>query len=139
MSKPLERPARQGQPSRLGLSGSLQSYSNKVSRPLNAEIQRQRAWAHLPAASLEIWLHFEFVGDEGPAVRRFLNDLRRRLARAMSRFGFDADQHGVLSRVSLLEGRGELEAVRGNDTVIVIGRGDQGRRIARARFQVLQR
>ena len=45
---------------------------------------------------------------------------------------------GLFARLRRLQRGGELEAVRGDDAVVVVGGGDQGRRIARPRLDVVQ-
>ena len=75
-----------------------------------------------------LWLHVQDLDEERPAVGGLLDDLGRRLARAVAGLGLDADQDGVVARLGRLERRGELEAVRGDDAVVVVGGGDQGRR-----------
>ena len=62
-----------------------------------------------------------------------------RLACAVAGLGLDADQDRIVARLGRLQGRGELEAVRRHHAVVVVGRRDQGRRVARARLDVVQR
>ena len=46
------------------------------------------------------------------------------------RTGFDADQHRAVRGLPCLQRRGVLERVRGHDAVVVVGRGDEHRRVA---------
>ena len=61
-------------------------------------------------------------------VGGFLDQLGRRFARAVAGLGFDADQYRGAARLGGLQRRGEFEAVRGHDAVVVVGGGDQRRR-----------
>ena len=67
------------------------------------------------------------VDQKGVAIGRFLDQLGGRLARAVAGLGLDADQDGVVAGLGGLQRRGELEAVRRDDAVVVVGRGDQRR------------
>src|SRR5687768_8306496 len=70
------------------------------------------------------------VAEESIDVGRFLDDLRRRLARSVSGAGFDADQvrlgAGLLRR---LQCRDIFEAVARDDAVVGVGGRHQHRRI----------
>src|SRR6187401_1117039 len=84
-------------------------------------------------------LHVEHLHEERVDVRALLDDLRRRLAGAVARLGFDPDEHGRWSGLRGLQRRGELETVRRRHAIVVIGRCDERRRIGRPRPDVVQR
>jgi len=52
--------------------------------------------------------------------------------------GLDPNQDRVVRRLAFLQSRGEFETVRRDDSIVVVGGGDQSGRIALARLQVVQ-
>src|SRR5690348_157256 len=67
-------------------------------------------------------------------VRDLVDDLGHGFARAVAGAGLDADEDGLVSGLSGLEGGGELETVGGDDAVVVVAGEDERRRILRARM-----
>src|SRR5437899_12729302 len=65
-------------------------------------------------------LYAELFNEEGPAVGGFLDDFCGRFAGAVTRFGFDPNQHGFVTTLRSLQSRGEIETVGGHDAIIVI-------------------
>ena len=83
--------------------------------------------------------HPEALDQEGPLVGGFFDDLTCRFAGAVAGARFDPDQYGGGAGLGGLQGGGELEAVAGEDAVVVIGGGDKRGRILRSRFDVVER
>src|SRR5262245_12770414 len=83
--------------------------------------------------------HPQYSNQETPAIGDLFDHLGSRHPRAMSGFGLNANQHRRFSRLCFLQSRSELEAMSGNDAVVVIGRSDQCRRIFHTRFDVVKR
>src|SRR5215510_4732570 len=79
----------------------------------------------------------EIVKQEGVSVRRDF-ELFGGARSAVAGFGLDADQHGRRAALFLLDRRGVFERVRGDHAVVVVGGGDQRRRVFRL-FDVVQR
>src|SRR5687767_14656726 len=72
-------------------------------------------------------LHAEHFHEEGPLVGGLFDYLGQRGPGTVAGAGFDADEHGgAILGLTLLEARGELKAMRGDDAVIVICGSDQG-------------
>ena len=69
------------------------------------------------------------IGDEGPAIRRFLDQLGHRRAGAMPGAGLDADQGRRVARLRRLKRGGVFERMARHDAVIGIRRRNQSRRI----------
>lgn len=63
---------------------------------------------------------------KGPFIGLLLDDHGGGLTGAVTRIGFNADEHRGLARMGRLQGRGKLEAVRGYHPVVVITGGDHG-------------
>lgn len=59
-------------------------------------------------------------------VGDFIDDLGGRLACPVAGIRFDADKHGVVALVRLLERGGKLERVRRHHPVVVVAGGDDG-------------
>ena len=68
----------------------------------------------------------EGLKEEGPAIAGLLDLLGGRLARAMAGLALDADEDGGGAALGFLEGGGELEAMSGEDPVVMVRRLDQG-------------
>src|SRR5213592_4828133 len=92
-----------------------------------------------PYRPLRACPHSQNADQECPPVRLLLDDLGSGLAGPVARFGLDADQDRRRARLRRLQGRGELERVAGYDTVVVVGGGDEGRRVARTGVEMVQR
>src|SRR5271163_1046638 len=71
-------------------------------------------------------VHVEVFDEEGVLVGGEVDALGERHAGAVAGAGFDADEDGVGSGLILLQSGGELEAVGGEDAVVVVGGGDEG-------------
>src|SRR3546814_16424220 len=67
--------------------------------------------------------------DERIHIRKFFYDLVGRLARSMSRAGFDTDEVRLTPDLGMLQGGGIFEAVTGDDPVIRIRRDHHDRGI----------
>src|SRR5207237_9431676 len=83
-------------------------------------------------------VHMERMNEKRPAVRLLLDDLRGRLAGAVSRLRLDTNQHGLGAPLRGLQCRRVLEGMSGYDAIIVISRGDEHRGVASPRPQVVQ-
>ena len=57
----------------------------------------------------------------------------------MARLGLDADQHRLRAALRRLQRRGVLEGVARHDAIVVIGGGDERRRVMRPRLHVVDR
>src|SRR5215475_252934 len=79
----------------------------------------------------------EVMKQEGVSVRRDF-ELFGGARSAVAGFGLDADQHGRRAALFLLDRRGVFERVRGDHAVVVVGGGDQRRRVFHL-FDVVQR
>src|SRR5262249_58098026 len=88
---------------------------------------------------IRLIFHSQYPRQESPTVRNLFDDLRRGFARAVPGFGLDADQGWRGARLRGLQRRGEFEAVRGNNAVVVVGGRDQCRPILHAGVHVVQR
>src|SRR3954468_12413040 len=84
-------------------------------------------------------LHAEALREEGPLVGGFFDDLGGRFAGAVASPGFDPDQDRGGAGLGGLHGGRVLEAVAGEDPVVVVCRDYQGRRIFRAWLYVMKR
>src|SRR5688572_30266702 len=69
--------------------------------------------------------HFQSLHEEGVAVGGFFDDFGGGFAGAVAGFGFDADEDGVFTAVSFLDGGGEFEAVGGDNAVVVVRGSDR--------------
>src|SRR5258706_14259044 len=80
----------------------------------------------------------EFLRQEGQFVSGFVDEFGSWFARSVACARFDSDQHRVVARLGFLKSGGKFEAMRGNDTVIVIGGSDQRGRIFHSTLDMMQ-
>ena len=82
-------------------------------------------------------LHSHAKEHERIHVRQFIDGLGD-VARAVAGAGFDPDEHRVFPFVFFLEGGDELEGMGRDNAVVMVGRGDERRRIGNPIFEVMQ-
>jgi hypothetical protein len=73
-----------------------------------------------PIVHLRFKKLFQNLHQKSPPIRNFFNHFRCWLSCAVSGVCFDADENWIHSRLRSLHRRCKFEAVRGNDTIIVI-------------------
>src|ERR1700758_5291315 len=83
-------------------------------------------------------LHVQVADYEGPGIGGFFDLLGDGLARSVTGFGFDADQNWRGPRLISLQRRGKFEAVPRDYTIIVVGSGNERRRILGSGLQVVE-
>ena len=81
----------------------------------------------------------QFAGHEGELVDGGLDAFAERHACSVAGASFDADQDWVGACLGGLQGGGVLEAVGGEDAVVVIAGSDQGGRVTVAMLDVMER
>src|ERR1051326_2233841 len=92
-----------------------------------------------PSERKSLHLHPQILHEERVLIGDLFDLLRRRLAAAVARARFDANEHGRGRCLRFLNRRGALEAVAGHDAVIRVRSRDQRRRILRSLLDVVVR
>ena len=84
-------------------------------------------------------VHLQSVDQEAPQIGHFLDDLAGGFASSVARLGLDPDKHRRGTRLGGLQGGGEFIAVGRHHPVIVIGGGDERRRVTGAGSKIVKR
>lgn len=84
-------------------------------------------------------LHSQIIHDEAVDVGLLLEYFAHRLSTAVACLAVDADEHGAVALVTLLQRGSKLERVCRNDAVVVVGSGDERGGIFDSFLQIVQR